>query len=408
MPEFDTELVLSAFQSFNEASAHMETAYHRLAEQFRSLSKELEETNQTLRRTVREKDRIGSHLRAVLESLECGVLVSDRAGVLTHKNAAAGEILFDDVRGFDDCAGLAELSHRCPELEAPLDVDGPSSYEATVKCGTLEKSLNVERRGLIGPKGVAGVEEGGAVFVIRDLTELRALERQAQQMERFAAMGEMALELAHEIRNPLGGIRLHVSLLESEPGLSANGVDSVSQIQVGIRSLNNAVSNMLSFGRPQPPRRVPTNVRELVDEVRGFLEPLTRERDVHVLVDGEGSSEPMPLDPDQLRQVLMNLWLNALNAMPTGGKLMVGLRIVGSMLEMNFQDSGPGLAPEVRERVFDPFFTTDRRGTGLGLAVASSIIHQHGGTIRAESEPGCGATFLINLPVTEEACAVTH
>jgi len=404
MAEIETDLVLSAFDKFNEASAHMETAYHRLAEQFRSLSEELEDTNQTLRKTVLEKDRIGSHLRAVLESLTCGVLVSDNSGAITHKNAAAGELLLGDDSGFDSCQNLHELVRSRPELDAPFDTDGPSSFEATVPSGNESRSLNVERRDLVGFEG----HSAGAVFVIRDLTELRALERQAKQMERLAAMGEMALELAHEIRNPLGGIRLHVSLLEGDDSVSESGKELLEQVHIGIRSLNNAVSNMLSFGRPQPPHRVPTDARSLLEEVQTFLEPLTSQRSVLVLLNGEVEGATLLADPDQLRQVVMNLWLNALNAMPTGGSLDIDIAQRDAELLLRFRDSGPGLAPEVCERVFDPFFTTDRRGTGLGLSVASSIIHQHGGEIRAESESGQGATFLITLPLTEETCAVTH
>lgn len=403
MAEFDTERVLSAFSKFNEASATMEAAYHRLAEQFRSLSKELEATNQELLETVREKDRIGSHLRAVLESLECGVLVSDRSGFITHKNRAAGHLLFGDSDAFERCGSLQELVEARPELDAPFDSDGPNRFETTVASRSRERCLQVERRDLLGVED----RSGGAVFVIRDLTELRALEQQAQQMERLAAMGEMALELAHEIRNPLGGIRLHASLLSRDDGLTDAGKGWLEQVLVGIRSLDNVVSNMLSFGRPQLPNRVPTDLRQLVEEVESFVEPLTRERKVHVAVGGDERRSLASIDPDQLRQVLLNLWLNALTAMPQGGRLSIDVRAHNQELEMNFRDSGPGLAPEVLEHLFDPFFTTDRRGTGLGLAVASQIIHQHGGDIRAESELGKGATFRITLPVAEGTCAAT-
>ena len=403
MAEFEAELVLSAFDKFNEASAHMEAAYHRLAEKVRTLSDELEETNRRLRRTVREKERIGAHLRAVLESLSCGVLVSDGEGRVTHVNRAASCLLFDADEAIGRNDTLGALTDSRPELAPPFDADGPSRFEATLPgAGDDEgRCLQVERRALLGDE----IGEDGAVFVIRDLTELRALERQAQAMERLAAMGEMALELAHEVRNPLGRIRLHASLLAEHESLTELGRSSLEQLQVGIRSLDNVACNMMSFGRPQAPHRVTTQPGRLVEELDRFLEPLTRERHVHVDIN-VSTDASVALDRDQFRQALLNLWLNALNAMPRGGRLTIDVSRDGDVLTIALRDSGPGMSPELVEHVFDPFFTTDRRGTGLGLAVASAIVRNHGGDIVAESEPGEGATFKITIPLMEETCAV--
>jgi signal transduction histidine kinase len=422
MGHHDTTLVLTAFEKFTEASEALEGAYHRLAEQFRSLSRELEETNERLQRTVDEKERIGSYLRGVLESLESGVLVADRDGRITHSNAAAFDLLFRaSTGGTDGTVGgggsarigaqsrygtLRSIQQARPEIEAALDYDGPARYETTlVDVETGEDTcLSIERRDL---KAVPG-ETGGAVFVIRDLTELRALEHQAQRMERLAAMGEMALELAHEIRNPLGGIRLHASLLASEDELGESSRELLAHLEVGLHSLDTVVTNMLNFGCPQTPHRRDTNLCELVEEVEGFLRPLTRERGVSVDLDFSEGDVTAFLDREQLRQVLLNLWLNALNAMPQGGRLGIALTRDDEDAYLTFADTGPGLPAEMLDRAFDPFFTADRRGTGLGLAVVSQIVRNHGGDIRVESEAGKGATFRLTLPMyAEETCAVT-
>ena len=200
-------------------------------------------------------------------------------------------------------------------------------------------------------------------------------------MERLAAMGEMALELAHEIRNPLGGLRLHVRFSPGRAGSRRRRGAGVEQVQVGVHTLE---QRRLQHALLRAPARRPIAWRRTSGPSSGrstsFLEPLTRERGVQVALELV-PLEPAPfLDESQVRQVLLNLWLNALNAMPRGGRLDIAVRADGaSSVELEFSDNGPGLPPNALERVFDPFFSADRRGTGLGLAVASQLVEANGG-----------------------------
>ena len=227
-------------------------------------------------------------------------------------------------------------------------------------------------------------------------------------MERLAAMGEMALELAHEVRNPLGSIRLFASMLMSDESLSDAGARQLEQLQVGVRSLETVVSNMLMFGRKQEPQRDEVDFNTLIGEVRSFLAPLTTQRGVLVELQLESDLPTVLIDRDQMRQALMNLWLNALNAMPSGGRITITSVLAAANVVVRVEDTGPGLPPAILDRVFDPFFSADQKGTGLGLAVVSSIVRGHGGSIRAESNPSKGAAFCIEIPLTETQCAAKH
>lgn len=407
----NTALVLTAFRDFSQVSATLEAAYSHLSAEVGSLSRQLEQTNLRLQAALAEKEQLSRHLRNILDSLDCGVLVADGQGRLTHHNQAASTLMRPTGAGALPESDQAPLTPQDfvasrPELTAVLDSDGPTRFESkSVGDNAGEGSLLVERHDLAGDAS----SDGGAVYVIRDVTELRRLEAQTQRMERLATMGEMALELAHEVRNPLGSIRLFASMLMSDEFLSEAGSRQLKQLEVGIKSLETVVSNMLAFGRQQPPNLLNVDLASLLLDVSSFLAPLTKQRGVRVKMKLEEDLPTAHLDRDQMRQALMNLWLNALNAMPSGGEIGIACSRALDRLRIRIEDTGPGLPPDVLERVFDPFFSTDQKGTGLGLAVASSIVKNHGGTIRATSKPPKGATFCIELPVSsEEPCAVKH
>jgi signal transduction histidine kinase len=405
--------LLRAFEKFTEASASLELSYRELANRVERLSRELDGANRRLSQTLAEKERIGAHLRAVLESLDSGVLVSDRHGRITHFNRVASRIFLEHGRDENaELPSLGRLSEVHPEMAAVLAGDGPASIEVVLShVGRARCYLEVTRRELADERASGE----GWVFVIRDLTRMRELEAQSQSMGRLAAMGEMALELAHEVRNPLGSIRLHASMLRSEPGLPWDGRRSLEQLEVGIRSLETVVSNMLAFGKPKEPVVESCDLRDLVTKTRTFLAPLTEERRVRVDLDFQAQAHEVDVEPEQFQQVLMNLWLNALRAMQGGGLLQVITRDApnepgsegqeAGATELEIRDNGPGIAPDALCRVFDPHFTTDRKGSGLGLAVVSDIVERHGGRIRASSSGYGGTSFIITLPTGRVALA---
>jgi two-component system sensor histidine kinase FlrB len=251
---------------------------------------------------------------------------------------------------------------------------------------------------------------------MRDVTEMKALQEQSKRGERLSAMGEMAVELAHEIRNPLGSIELFASLLEKELPRQSDPGRWAENIRIGSRSLNNIVSNMLHFANPLTPSFEQVNVHELVDEILSFTDPILRQREIGVEKTLRASQATIAGDRELLKQMILNLVLNSLQAMPSQGCLRIASRDVDDLpggascegLELKIEDTGLGIPPENLSRVFDPFFTTNRNGTGLGLSVVHQIVDQHSGFIKLESEVNVGTTFTIVLPSARVAAGATE
>jgi len=217
-----------------------------------------------------------------------------------------------------------------------------------------------------------------------------------QRRQRLEAMGEVAAKVAHEIRNPLGSMKLYAELLESRLS-RANDAESLSlleKVQSGLGCVERIVSDFLSFAAPARPRLGPVMLKPVIAEVEKFaVTPgvsLSFKTDVPegLVVLG---------DAGMLRQAFLNLALNAAQAMPDGGAISLAARAEGDAVVVTVRDTGPGIPPDLMERIFDPFFTTRQKGSGLGLAIVSSIIALHGGTISAGAAPGGGAVFTIRL-----------
>jgi two-component system sensor histidine kinase HydH len=239
-----------------------------------------------------------------------------------------------------------------------------------------------------------------------------------KERDRLAALGQMAAGLAHEIRNPLGAIKGAAQLLQPSAA-GHTGVDPagtkefLSIIVEEVNRLNKIVSQFLDYARPYRGEQEPLDVN---DVVRKTLQLLAKEAEgkgmevVPSLVDG---LPPVRADAEQLVQVFLNLSLNALQAMPDGGRLFVSSAIrratrrgaAAAFLEVRFRDTGVGIPPSDLRNLFIPFFTTKEKGTGLGLPISQRIIENHGGTIEVRSQAGMGATFTVLLPVESDAYA---
>jgi signal transduction histidine kinase len=239
----------------------------------------------------------------------------------------------------------------------------------------------------------------GTTIILKDMTRLKELEMKTQSAQRLQAMGEMAVQLAHEIRNPLGSIELFASLLGSELQSNAELRNWTDQIITGVKFLNTIVTNMLTFTRSSKPHFNEFDLVDLISETLNFIEPVFQQR--NVILERSGVNEEVWIDGDQemLRQMLINLFMNALQAMPEKGRLSVKLRTAyQESIEIEVEDTGIGIPPENLSRIFDPFFTTNERGTGLGLSLVHQIIEKHQGRVAAESEFGKGTRFTISLP----------
>jgi PAS domain S-box-containing protein len=237
--------------------------------------------------------------------------------------------------------------------------------------------------------------------IIRDITEYQEMEERVLQSERLAAVGNTVTHIAHEIKNPLLIIGGFARQLIKIPGLDDKARQKLTIIAEEVVHLEEMVAEMREFVRRPPAARRPGQISDVLQEVLELFQETFTEHHITVRRVEQG---PLPLvvfDPKQVRQVLINLFKNALEAMPRGGKITLTSRVRGGNVEISITDTGEGMSPEVVGNLFQPYFTTKEKGTGLGLAICQSIIKEHGGCIFADSTPGKGSTFTIQLPIEE-------
>jgi signal transduction histidine kinase len=242
------------------------------------------------------------------------------------------------------------------------------------------------------------------VEVFTDLTEAKRMEAELQRVHTLAALGEMSATVAHEIRNPLGGMAGFAALLERDLEEGDPRRRLAGKISEGIARLNRIVSSLLAYTRPLQLNPHPVDLVELVQGTASFfaVDPACTVAGITINCRHTSSDIVCNVDPEQFRQVILNLLQNATQAMPGGGVIDVEVGVSPTRdpprAMLRVCDGGVGMSSEVRQKLFTPFFTTKEDGTGLGLVTCKKIVEAHGGAIRAESrEPG-GTCFTISLP----------
>jgi signal transduction histidine kinase len=235
------------------------------------------------------------------------------------------------------------------------------------------------------------------------LTEVyQELQRNFEQMkrtERLYALGQLSAGLAHEIRNPLASIAGAAGILRRSRQADQKNTECLDIISRECQRLNQLLTNFLDFARPREPRYQHVDVRRLLDSVIDLACHAIGKQSIELRAYVEARLAPVECDPELLKQVLLNLIINAIQAMPAAGEVRVAARMQGDKLLIQVIDQGCGVGLEDRDKIFDPFFTTKENGTGLGLSVAHQIIEQHGGILSAEANPDRGMTFSVLLPL---------
>jgi signal transduction histidine kinase len=237
--------------------------------------------------------------------------------------------------------------------------------------------------------------------IIRDVTEYKELEDRVLHAERLAAVGNTMTHIAHEIKNPLLIIGGFARQLLKIPGVDDKSRHKLSIMAEEVGQLEEMVAEMREFVRRPPSAKRPGQINAAIAAALDLFRDTLAEHRVTVRRVEETPLPPLTFDPKQVHQVLINLFKNALEAMPAGGELTVTTRVTGANAEIDIADTGVGLAPEVAANIFQPYFTTKEKGTGLGLAICQGIISEHGGVISVTSTPGKGTTFTIQLPLDE-------
>ncbi len=242
-------------------------------------------------------------------------------------------------------------------------------------------------------------------------SELReSHDRQIQQASKLASIGELASGIAHEIRNPLAGIGAAVEVLsESNGNGSGPHGEIVGEIRKQIARLNATLRELLDFSRQRDPEIAPCSVSEIVKPMLSLIRPDAQKQHITIVEDCAADLPPICADAQQVQQAVLNILLNAVQAMPEGGTLTVRTEVLAkslipghdSAVRISIRDTGPGIPPEHQRKIFSPFFTTKHRGTGLGLAITRTIVEKHRGALAVESELGRGSAFYLEFA----ACA---
>lgn len=302
---------------------------------------------------------------------------------------------------------LEEAVIRVPLLTASMQQAG--EVRVGVAQGLVQQDLSQLRQSLQRKVILAGllgviVLIVGLFYVIYLIRKNRRLEQSRQSAERRSYVGLLASGLAHEIRNPLNAMNMNLQMLEEEIQLS-QGLDReeygelLDSTKSEIERLEGLVNNFLAYARPARPKFEKRDLNQVVRELARFLEADFRQSGVVMELALEPMLPEAALDETQFKQAVMNLLVNARQILKTGGKVTVRTR-PGSSGEvvLEIEDNGPGMTPEVQEKVFEVFFSSRGGGTGLGLPIARQIVERHGGTLELDSRPGRGTTFRIRIP----------
>jgi signal transduction histidine kinase len=332
----------------------------------------------------------------LVDGLGEGLELVDGEFTIRHANRWMAQ-QFGPVVGGRCYEVLTANKQQCPgcplarrsEMNAPirLEVIGPENRRFLLTCSPVR-------------------QPDGRIFLLElvdDITEQERLRARLTQAERLAAVGELATGLAHEIRNPLAAILNATTLLDQEETLTPDERASILEaIKQEARRLNTTLSDFLLFARPRELKRQTGDIRQVVEHVAGLLQQeRTRADGVQVDVRVDPAVPAFAFDPDQLTQVLWNIARNGVEAMDGHGRLVLDVGRRNGEVLIAVADTGPGIPPEERWRIFQPFVSKKPGGTGLGLAIAQRIISAHGGRIDLESLPGQGSRFTICLPVGE-------
>jgi two-component system sensor histidine kinase FlrB len=371
-----------AFGVFSQVSDRLAASYQTLELRVAQLSDELSAARAAQARSQDESGRLANRLGHLLGALPAGVVVLDRTGRVQECNPAAVELLGEPLAG----CSWAEVIARA---FAPRPHDG---HEISLRDGRL---VSVATRALD--------PEPGQIVLLTDLSSTRRLQQQLARHERLAALGETLAGLAHQVRTPLASALLYVSHLTRPQLADAERQRVAGKIRARLKHLEQLVSDLLLFARGGASVVTPLEIAPLLAEVAQTVESPLGAAGCRLTLDERAPGAMVLGNREALAGALLNLLNNAVAASEGGGENTQGAQHEDGRLAQRVRDNGPGIAPELQARLFEPFFTTRAEGTGLGLAVVQAVAQAHGGDAWVESAPGQGATFWLRLPLQQSS-----
>jgi len=378
--------------SGNDEIAALGEKFNLMAERLQASSREINAHREQLEAQVRDRTRDleqeRAALEAVIEHTADGILAIDEDGKLRLVNAAALRLLGDD-----HALGrpLEDFWPQWPQIVK--DAQG-SALRGDLHLQSAILSLAV------------APTASGYIVVARDvsqerrfLDERRMLDRQMFQMEKLSTLGELAMGLAHEIGNPLAGMKAVAQAMQYEEDVPEGLIEALRRLESEIDRLSGFLRSFHGFAAPQQLHAEACRLDDVLDDVLFWTGKDARSKGITIKQHGVDSLPPLWADANQFKQTLLNLVINAVHAMPQGGTLTVAAGVEGGRAQIEVRDTGSGIAPEALPQIFEPFFTTRSEGSGLGLAIVRKIAEQHGARISVASEPGHGTCFTLDWPL---------
>ena len=342
--------------------------------------------------------RIKAFSDSVVENMPIGLLAMDTEGRIVSFNQTAETVLqvtSREVLGKEADEVLPEqLECLTKELEKNKAV-----IEEEIECPLADGSripMDVSVSRLVGEDGTFL----GHIILFRDLTEIRELKREVERSQRLASLGRLAAGIAHEIRNPLSSIKGFATYFRERYRDIPEDQKTAEIMVQEVERLNRVIGQLLEFARPMSVQKKPTLMQTVIQHSLKMIEREAQVKNIRINTNFSPEVKEVPIDPDRINQVFLNLYLNAIEGMEAGGTLSVDLSWDedSQRIKITVSDTGIGIAKEDLVHVFDPYFTTKQSGTGLGLAIVHKIIESHRGEVRVESEPGKGTTVTVFLP----------
>ncbi|MFY9398945.1 MAG: ATP-binding protein [Desulfomonilia bacterium] len=322
-------------------------------------------------------DMLEKVVAEVLEVLPTGVMLADETGAVFHANQAALDFMGISPEGLKQINVRGMFRHGSGKKDVMFRTRGEERI--TVRLSKMPLS------------------NGCSAVVLTDITEIHQLQQELLKMDKLATVGELTSGIAHEIRNPLAGIKTTAQALKGEMPESDHRMAYVSRIIMEIDRLNKLLTSFFDFAKPREMNLSVCDLKQIVEDTVFMVQENARQNHVQIMEFYPSAQVRIRADSDMIQQVLMNVFINGIQAMPTGGRLEVSLADRGKTVEIMVKDTGRGIPEHIRSRIFDPFFTTKPKGIGLGLSISYRLVKMHSGNIAAASDSR-GTTFTITLP----------
>ncbi|HIE43242.1 MAG TPA: hypothetical protein EYP78_00390 [Candidatus Omnitrophica bacterium] len=335
-------------------------------------------------------------LENIFNALTEGVLVLDSNNKAVYINKRLNELIDIDPKNLPE--SLSYYNSRLAHLI--LEERNEVRDEEIEIIEPQRRLLKVSKLSLSFPKE----KSLGTVVIIDDITEERRLQEEKSHGERFATLTQLTAGLAHEIGNPLNSLQIHLELLNKEirklpHQLQEKFLEFVKVIKEEIATLDRIVKQFLVASRPSPLKLEEVRIEEVIRQLIRLLSPELEKNRIEVEEHYTAYVPPILMDASQIREALLNIFKNSIEAMPNGGKIYVSTLIKGGRLEIKIADEGTGIPENILYRIFNPYFTTKEKGSGLGLMITYRIIKAHAGDIKVKSKPGEGTQIIVAIPI---------